>query len=50
MEQTTSIGICFLLNSLETSMGSCMVEEEIPPLMQDNYKNDVEPNDEDPWI
>jgi hypothetical protein len=41
MEQTTPIGIGFLLNSSETSMGSCTVEEEIPPLMQDNYKNDA---------
>jgi hypothetical protein len=44
MEHTTPIGIGLPLNSLEISMGACMVEEEIPPLVQDEFKEDATPN------
>jgi hypothetical protein len=44
MEKTKPIGIGFPLNSLEIAMGGCMVEEEIPPLVQDDFKEDAPRN------
>jgi hypothetical protein len=44
MEQTTPIGIVFPLNSPEISMGGRMVEEEIPPLVEDDFKEVATPN------
>jgi hypothetical protein len=50
MEQMTPTGTGIPLNSPKPTIGSCTVEEELSPLMQDSYKNNIDPNDEDPEI
>jgi len=39
MEKTKPTDTNFPLNFLEIAMGGCMVEEEIPPQVQDDFKD-----------
>jgi hypothetical protein len=50
LEQRQAIGTITPLISLEPTGIGCMVEEEIPPQMEDHYKNFVIAKDEDPGI
>jgi hypothetical protein len=50
MEQRPSTGTSTPLNFPEPAMTGCIVEEEIPPQMEDYCKNFVDANNEDPGI